>query len=90
MTFVDDTAAHRFEAQLPGGTAFLDYRMNGDAIVFTHTEVPEALEGHGVGNALVRFALDAARARGLSVVPLCPFVAAFIRRHPEYADLIRG
>jgi predicted GNAT family acetyltransferase len=90
MTFVDDTAAHRFEAQLPGGTAFIDYRMNGDAIVFTHTEVPEALEGHGVGNALVRFALDSARARGLSVVPLCPFVAAFIRRNPEYADLIRG
>jgi len=90
MTVSDNPAAHRFEVTLPGGTAFADYRLNGDSIVFTHTEVPEALEGHGVGNALVRFALDSARARGLTVVPLCPFVAAFIRRHAEYADLIRG
>jgi predicted GNAT family acetyltransferase len=90
VTIVDDTEARRFEARLPGGTAFASYRMNGDSIVFTHTEVPEELEGHGVGNALVRFALDSARARGLTVVPLCPFVAAFIRRHPGYADLIRG
>ena len=90
MTVVDNQEAHRFEAQLPGGTALLNYRLTDGAIVFTHTEVPKALEGHGVGNALVRFALDSARARGLTVVPLCPFVAAFIRRHAEYADLIRG
>jgi len=90
MTIVDHSAADRFEAVLPGGTAFVDYRRNGDSIVFTHTEVPDALEGQGVGNALVRFALDSARARGLSVVPLCPFVAAFIRRHAGYADLVRG
>jgi hypothetical protein len=90
MTVVDNQGAHRFEAQLPGGTAFANYRLTDGAIVFTHTEVPAALEGHGVGNTLVRFALDSARARGLTVVPLCPFVAAFIRRHAEYADLIRG
>ncbi|MEP7028866.1 MAG: GNAT family N-acetyltransferase, partial [Candidatus Eisenbacteria bacterium] len=53
-------------------------------------EVPEALAGRGVANALARHALEAARARGLHVVPLCPFVASYIRRHDEYADLIRG
>lgn len=87
---VDNPGAQRFEAVLPEGTAFVDYRLQDGAIVFTHTEVPEALEGRGVGNALVRVALDSARARGLHVVPLCPFVAAFIQRHNEYADLIRG
>ncbi len=87
---VDNPAAERFEAVLPEGTAFVDYRMKDGAIVFTHTEVPEAREGHGVGHILVRHALDSARTRGLHVVPLCPFVAAFIKRHVEYADLIRG
>ena len=90
MTVVDNTKAHRFEVVLPEGTAFVSYRMKNGAIVFTHTEVPEALEGRGVGHALVKHALDSARARGLMVVPLCPFVASFIERNPEYADLIRG
>jgi predicted GNAT family acetyltransferase len=52
------------------------------------TEVPEALEGQGIGSALARGALDDVRAQGLQVIPLCPFVAAFIRRHPEYLDLV--
>jgi predicted GNAT family acetyltransferase len=87
---VDNAGEHRFEARLPEGVAFVAYRLQDGAIVFTHTEVPEELEGRGLGNALVRRALDSARERGLHVVPLCPFVAAYIRRHDEYADLIRG
>jgi uncharacterized protein len=57
-------------------------------ITFTHTEVPPALEGHGIGSALVRGALDAARAQGLKVVAKCPFVSAYIAKHPEFADLL--
>lgn len=65
-----------------------DYKLSGGTIVFMHTEVPESLEGQGVGSALVRGALEHAREQGYGVAPLCPFVAAYIRRHPEYQDLV--
>lgn len=68
--------------------AFAAYRRSPGTVTFTHTEVPEALEGRGIGAQLVRGALDDARARGEKVVPLCPFVAAYITRHPEYQDLL--
>jgi predicted GNAT family acetyltransferase len=84
---VDNHTLHRYEAQVPGGTAFAAYRLKPGEIVFTHTEVPEESEGHGVGDALARFALDDARARGLKVMPLCPFIAVWIGRHPEYKTL---
>jgi predicted GNAT family acetyltransferase len=84
----NNEAEQRYEVAVPGGLAFTAYRLEPGRIVFTHTEVPKAAEGHGVGQELVRFALDDARARGLAVVPLCPFVAAFIERHPEYRDLV--
>ena len=90
MEIVDHKDAKRYEASVPGGTAFVDYRLKPGAIVFTHTEVPKESAGHGVGDALVRHVLDDARARGLAVVPLCPFVAEWIERHPDYKDLIRA
>lgn len=65
------------------------YQRDSQRMVFTHTEVEPELEGHGVGGTLVRFALDDARTRGLTVVPQCPFVARFIDGHSEYADLVR-
>lgn len=64
------------------------YRLEPGVVVLVHTEVDEAVEGTGVGSQLVRGALDDLRARGLRLVPLCPFVAAYLRRHPEYADLV--
>ena len=64
------------------------YHRRGNAIVLTHTEVPPALEGRGIGGALARYALDDARRRGLAVRPQCPFIASYIRRHPEYLDLV--
>jgi predicted GNAT family acetyltransferase len=59
-------------------------------VIFTHTEVLPAFEGRGVGSALAKGALDAVRAEGSSVEPRCPFIAAYIRRHPAYADLVVG
>jgi predicted GNAT family acetyltransferase len=64
------------------------YRDEPGRRVFTHTEVDPAFEGRGLGGRLVAFALDATRAQGLSVAPLCPFVAAYIARHPEYGELV--
>ena len=85
----NNAAAEQYEVHLDGKTAFAAYKMRGDQIIFTHTEVPEELEGHGVGSTLVRSALDDARERHLSVVPLCPFMVAFIKRHQEYVDIVR-
>ena len=67
---------------------FAEYRPRPHAVVFTHTEVDEAFEGQGIGGALVRGALDDVRSKGLAVVPLCPFVKAWIAKHPEYEDLV--
>lgn len=69
---------------------FIAYRTEPGACVLIHTEVAPRVEGTGHGSALVRAALDDLRERGLYVVPLCPFVASYIRRHPEYADLVVG
>ena len=57
-------------------------------MVFTHTEVDPSFEGQGVGSALARGALDDVRSRGLHIIAMCPFISAYVRRHPEYADLI--
>jgi predicted GNAT family acetyltransferase len=68
--------------------AVAEYRMVGDTITFSHTEVPEALEGQGIGSQLVHEALEAVKECGLAVAPMCSFVAGYIRRHPEYRDLV--
>lgn len=64
------------------------YETRGEVVVLTHTEVEPAAEGKGVGSGLARTALDAIRAEGRQVDPQCPFVAAWIERHPDYAELI--
>ena len=76
----------RYELDTEHGLAVAVYREQGDRAIFTHTEVPPADEGKGIGARLVRAALDDARKRGFKIVPACSFVAAFIRRHPEYND----
>ena len=80
---------HRFELEVDGYTAASYYRLTPGVITFIHTEVPPALSGRGVGSQLVRGALDVARAEGLKVVAQCPFVSAYIAKHPEFADLLR-
>ena len=85
----DNPAEHRYEAHLDGALAgFAQYRDGPGRRIFTHTEVDPAFEGHGVGGALASAALDDVRRIGLTVVPQCPFIAAYIERHPEYADLV--
>lgn len=91
VTVADTPERGRFEAWTPDGTLVgtAAYTMRDDAIVFTHTEVPQEYEGQGIAGRLVRFALDDARSRELRVVALCPYVRAFLRRHEdEYADLV--
>ena len=78
----------RFETSVAGLTALVDYMLIGKKIIYTHTEVPETLEGSGIGSALARHVLDFARENGLQVMPLCPFIAAYIRKHPEYRDIV--
>ena len=84
----NNAAAGRFEAVVDGQLAQAQYRRVGERILFTHTEVPEQLEGRGIAAQLARSGLDFARAEGLTVVPLCPFIASYIKRHPEYQDLL--
>jgi len=90
MEVIDNQEEKRYEARVPGGLAFVQYLVKPERLVLVHTEVPEESEGQGVGDALVRFVLDDARARGLAVVPLCPFIASWIERHPDYKDLVRA
>ena len=82
-------SASRFEVRLENHLAVLDYRKMDDTILFTHTGVPSALEGRGIGSALVRTGLDYARQQSLKVASMCSFVDAFIRRKPEYQDLLK-
>ena len=84
----NNRSEQEFTLEVDGEVAVAAYQREGDTIVFTHTVVPPAIERHGVGSRLVRGALDQARDQGLTVVPQCPFVRAFIAKHPEYRDLL--
>jgi uncharacterized protein len=77
-------ALSRYELDTEHGVAIAVYTKRGDRLIFTHTEVPPASEGRGIGSRLIRAALDDARHRGFKIVPACSFVAAFVARHPEY------
>lgn len=85
----DNTEGRRFEIDLGGGTfAFADYNLLTGKIMFTHTEVPGAHEGKGIGTALIRAGLAAARDRGLKIIPICPFFAAYMQKHADVHDLL--
>lgn len=85
---VNNEAEQRFEVQVQGHTAFLSYQRFPDRFVMVHTEVPPPIEGEGIAGKLVAAALDFARAEHLRVIPLCPYVTDFVRKHPEYQDLL--
>lgn len=80
--------ANRFEAKVGSEVAVIQYQMRGDTIDLQHTIVPPQLEGAGIGSALAAYALEYARINSLCVIPTCSFIAAYIKSHPEYADLV--
>ena len=84
----NNAAARQYELEVDGQLALAAYRLRDGRITFTHTEVPGALEGRGIGSKLVEAALDDARARGLKVMPACPFVKHYMDKHPETQDLL--
>jgi predicted GNAT family acetyltransferase len=84
----DNTALSRFELDVDGGIAFVNYRRADGVLFLTHTEVPRHLRERGIGGQVVQATLEAARAQGMKVTPRCGFVARFIAEHPEFKDLL--
>ena len=88
-TVTDNSDARRFELRAGEEVlGWIDYLPAGASVIFSHTEILPGNEQQGLGSILVRQALDDMRARGTTVIPSCPFTAAFIQRHPEYADVV--
>jgi predicted GNAT family acetyltransferase len=82
---VDNEAKSRLEINTDGPLAELVYHTNGKRLMLVHTEVPDALGGHGLGGKLVLAAVDKAAASGMTVVPLCPYARSWLERHPDVA-----
>lgn len=90
ITITDKPDLHRYEATIGGELAgYCEYNVLSNAIMFTHTEVLPAYEGKGVGSAIARHVLDQARAKGQPVIPVCQFIAGWLRKHPEYLDIVQ-
>jgi uncharacterized protein len=87
---VNNKAHHRYELAVDGYLAATYYKLSDGVITFIHTEIPPELGGQGAGSKLVKGALVQVRADGLNVIPQCPFVKAYIDKHPEYADLLKS
>ena len=84
----DNTVFSRFELDADGVTAFMNYRLGDGVITLDHTETPPQARGRGIASQLTAGVLEIARARGLKVVPRCPFVRAYLAKHPEFHDLL--
>ena len=76
------------KSKAKGRPPFLVYHARGTSLYLDHTEVPSALEGRGIGGQLAKAALEYARKNGMEVVPVCPFLLSYLRRHPEYRELV--
>jgi len=87
LKVIDNKEKERFEIDLDGKTALIDYSEQNGVVAMTHTEVPPEFEGKGIGSKLVKGALEIVKNDGKRVRPLCTFVAAYIKRHPEYESL---
>jgi predicted GNAT family acetyltransferase len=83
-----DPATQRFDTQVDGHPCALDYRLGDGVMTITHTGVPTPVEGRGIASALTRAAVEAARAEGWKVAPACSYASSWMRRHPEFADLL--
>jgi len=85
----DNPAARRFETTVEGQTAFIDYKLRPGVMTVLHTEVPPPLEGRGIAGAMTRHVLEHIAQQGLKVVPLCPYMSAYLKKHPEYQHLVQ-
>jgi predicted GNAT family acetyltransferase len=83
-----NTQLHRLELEVEGNIAFIEYKLDGDTLILIHTEVPAALEGKGAGSAIVQKALQYAKDNNYKIVPICPFVQSYLKRHKEWRDII--
>ena len=89
VTVVHNTGANRFEIRIGEHVCVLEYDVRGENIYFTHTGVPAELEGQGLANRLAQTGMDYARVHSLKVVPACEFIHVYLRRHPEYGNLVK-
>lgn len=90
LTIINNAERQQFQVSVNDDMAFLEYRLYDGKIFLMHTEVPEKLGGRGIGSALAEYAFRYARTNHLPVKVYCPFAQAFLKRHPEYADLVAG
>jgi predicted GNAT family acetyltransferase len=89
IVVVDAPDRSRYEASIDDvQVGVVEYQLDGDVITFTHTGVPPEFEGHGIASVLARYVLDDARARKLAVLPRCPYISGWIKRHADYLDLV--
>ena len=86
--FSDNTAAHRFELAFANGTVVVEYEPALGALTITHTKVPKALEGRGLGSRIAGLIVAEARRRGVRLIPVCPFFAGYLKKHPEHGDIV--
>jgi len=86
MDIVHNEAQKRFELNIDGELALVDYIKSSQRIIFTHTEVPVALEGQGIGSKLAKHVLQFSKDNDLKVQPMCPFIRGYIQKHPEWQD----
>ncbi|KFN42816.1 GNAT family N-acetyltransferase [Arenimonas oryziterrae] len=83
-----DRDHRRFTAEVDGITCVLEYHLAANTMTITHTGVPQAVGGRGIAGEITQFAFDTARSEGWKVVPACAYAAAYVRRHPDVADLL--
>jgi len=88
ISLINNEAVHNFEMFIEGHRAFIDYKLKGDKIYLIHTEVPEALGGKGIAAIIVTKTLEYIEANHLKLLPLCVYVQAFLKRHPEWERLV--
>jgi len=87
-TVRDNKLQSRFELAVEGGIAFANYRLTPSSVIITHTETPRALRGHGIASELIEGALALIRADGRKVIADCGFVVDYLRKHPQYGDMV--
>jgi uncharacterized protein len=88
IPLVNNDELQRFELEVDGYTAFIEYKASGTQMILIHTEVPSELEGKGVGTAIVEKTLEYIENNQLKLVPLCPFVITYLKRHPDWNRLL--